>query len=132
MMWTIWEAIDRRGVGVLTDARRRLQKRLRAKLDQKLNMLEQNGANLSTGLLGGPGVGGQRHIYELKIMGRVALRPLLCKGPIKMGDEWTFLFWAVERDNQMCPEDAPSRAEAVRLQIVSDPTKRRIYDDSAE
>jgi hypothetical protein len=131
-MWTIWEAIDRRGVGVLTDARRRLQKPQRAKLDQKLDMLEQNGPNLSPGLLSGPGVGRQRHIYELKIRGRVALRPLLCKGPIDMENEWTFLVWAEERDNQMRPAGAPEEAERIRSEILRDRTRRRIYDDSAE
>src|SRR4051812_44038266 len=77
------------------------------KLDSKLALLRRaevslsGKVNLPPGLIGGLGINGYTSIYELKIHGNVALRPMLCIGPIDRDSEWTILARAVERDGKL-------------------------------
>lgn len=90
-----------------------------ARLDLKVDVLKRAGDDLPPKLLtptsGRPR---QRHILEMPIRGRVALRPMLCRGPFAMRCEFTFLFGAFEQDNRYDPRDAPRRAEANRLNLI--------------
>ena len=93
-MRDVWEALEPDGEGVVTHWR--LQVEQRAKLDAKLDMLRAaevdeltRQAHLPPNLLAGPGINGQKWIYKLKIKGRVALRPMLCLGPVETRGEWT-------------------------------------------
>ena len=69
-----------------------------------------------------------RQIYKLQLGGKVRLRPLWCRGPMDKTTELTFLFPAYERNGVFDPPDAPGQAENRRLQIIGDPTKRRLYE----
>ena len=100
-----------------------LQSSDRARLSQKLGMLEKLGPDLPTGLLAGP-IRNQAHIYKMRINGRVALRPLLCKGPINNDEEFTLLIGATERDRQWQPRNAPATAGVRRMEILGNVARR--------
>jgi hypothetical protein len=139
-MRKIYEWLDSAGKGVITDWPK-LQERQRAKLESKLPMLREaevdvaGHVNLPPNLLAGPGVYGQHEIYKMKIHGNVALRPMLCLGPIDRDREWTFLARAVEKDRVLIPEDAANDAETHRKEIIANPRRRRLLwedDDSTQ
>ena len=112
------------GENDIARATRGLQKKERAKLGEKFVRLETQGQDeLFPGLLSGP-LRGARHIYKIKIKGPVAVRPLLCKGPQKMNQEYTILMIALERDNQLVPRDALRIAENRRQEIITNPQRR--------
>ncbi len=60
----------------------------RARLDLKVEMLEQVGDDLPPKLLQNTR---SRHIMELVVNGHVALRLMLCRGPWSLQIEFTFL-----------------------------------------
>ena len=68
----------------------------------------------------------EKHVKEIRVNGNVAVRMLMCRGPVDGNKEATLLFGAVERDNQYVPKDAPARAEERRKQVAADPSRRRI------
>lgn len=107
-----------------------LQKSDLARLNRKLKMLEDNGPELGPKLLAGP-IKGHPHIYKIRIDGRVALRPLLCKGPIDNDGEFTLLMGAFERGRKWVPSNAPGVAEARRQEVLSDPRARRCQHEKA-
>lgn len=100
-----------------------LQKRDRARLNQKLDMLEQHGPNLLPQLLSPSGVA---KILKLRITGRKVptLRPMLCDGPINLGSEYTLLQGAIEKDRKLVPSNAAQTAKVFREALINDPTKR--------
>ena len=124
----IYEYTDRHGVGVITDwMRRRLQRVQRVRLASKIDLLSRIDAGLQASFVKGP-IGG--HIYKLKVLaGRVQLRPMLCKGPIDNANEWTLLFPAIERGDQLEPADAVEKAEARRQEIIADRRRRKVYEE---
>lgn len=66
-----------------------------------------------------------RHIFHLVINGEIAFRPMFCRGPINPQREFTFLFGATEKDRKKyVPNDAPSRAEQNRKDLISNPQHR--------
>jgi hypothetical protein len=104
----------------------RIQKRARILLDQKIDLLREHGPELPPGLLSsGPIDGG--HIYKLKVKGPVMLRPLLCKGPLAMKEEYTLLQGAIERNDVLPPGDI-AQAEANRQVVIGDATRRKLHD----
>ncbi len=119
----LFDYCDGRGNDIAR-ATRGLQKTERAKLAEKFVRLETQGQDgLFPGLVVGP-LRGARHIYEIKINGPVAVRPLLCKGPQNMNQEYTILMIAQERDNQWVPRNAPQIAENRRQEIITNPQRR--------
>jgi hypothetical protein len=125
-MWTIYEFIEPGGNSVLRDWP--LQKRERIRLNQKLDLLMQYGLG-APGLVGGPNIGKQRHIYKLKVRGDVQLRPMFCRGPFDTNTELTFLAIATERDRVLVPANAPRLAEFRRQQLISGRGMRRRRDE---
>lgn len=132
----VYEWVDHRGNGVVTDWS--LQQQQRAKLDQKLHLLvgaEVNPttrqADLPPQLLVGPNFHGEPFVYKMKVHGNVQLRPMLCLGPLDE-DSWTILCAATERDRRLLPLDAAKIAEARRQTILSDATRRRLLVDDNE
>ena len=96
-------------------------------LNRRLKALEDETEHgLIPGLVEGP-IRGFRHIYKLKIGGKVRLRPLLCKGPIDNENELTLLMGATERDYRYDPFNAPSTAENRRQEIMVDIRRRCIH-----
>ena len=95
-------------------------------LDQKIDLLKEHAPELPPGLLSsGPIDGG--HIYKLKIHGPVMLRPLLCKGPFRMNEEYTLLQGAIERDDVLPPRDIAQAQENRRI-VIGDASRRRLYE----
>jgi len=103
---------------------RELQRPDLARLNRKLKMLADNGPDLGPKLLAGP-VKGYAHIYKIIVNGRVALRPLLCKGPIDNNHEFTLLKGAFERDREWVPPNAREVAVGRRAEVINDPNTRR-------
>jgi hypothetical protein len=106
----------------------RLPSHVRALIDQKLRVLQQQPLELvrHTHLLSGP-VG--KHIYKLRVNGTVAVRLMLCRGPRAGEAGYTILACALERDRQLVPRDVIERAERHRDRVLEDPDgKRRPYE----
>jgi hypothetical protein len=142
----LYDYVDEQGRNPITTWMSSLQKRQLAKVNMKLQSLEQNGDQILPGFVT-PAVG-SGHIKEIKISGDVAIRLLLCRGPIRVGrepqeggqerssrdsnrsapytaPEYTLLLGAEERDNKYVPSDAVSQAEE-RRQIILKDNKRRV------
>jgi hypothetical protein len=128
MAWTLYEFLDTRGRGVievwLKD--KRFSKEAIARLNQKIDLLEQSGPQLSPKLFAGTK---GRHIFKLKVKApKMQLRPLFCRGPLSTSTEFTLLLGAVERNNKFDPVDAPARAADNRQTILNDPQRRRLHE----
>lgn len=128
MTWTVYEFLDNRNRSVIDVwlRKERVQKKARILLDQKIDLLREYGPDLPPGLLSsGPIDGG--HIYKLKVRGPVMLRPLLCKGPFRMNEEYTLLQGAIER-NDILPSTDVVQAEVNRQGVINDASRRRMYE----
>lgn len=99
----------------------RLQRRDVGQLNQKLDMLRTNGPALHPRLLAGP-INRQAHIYKLIIHGQRMLRPMLCKGPFNMEEEYTLLLGAIETNFRLTPD--PSAATQNRNVLLADRNRR--------
>lgn len=106
-----------------------ITQRDRGQLTQKMDMLATMG--LEAPQLAGP-ISSKRnrkmqsHIYKLIVHGQRMLRPMLCKGPIKMDEEFTFLIGALEKGN-ILDRDA-EEAETRRKEVVADPQRKRMLN----
>ena len=69
-----------------------------------------------------------RNIKKLQIKGRLQLRPLLCRGPINMEQEYTFLLGAIERNYKYEPRDAIKKAETNRTNLLTDNSRRILHE----
>jgi hypothetical protein len=123
----IFDFLSARGESVVHEWAKKLGKRDRVVLDQKLDLLQKGGPNNCPGLVG-PVNGG--HVYKLKAKGNVMLRPMLCKGPPQNKEhEYTLLLGAIEKDSVLIPEDAIQRADENRRILVADPGRRRQHEE---
>jgi hypothetical protein len=120
--WRLYDYVDERGVNSFKEWSSRLENKDLARLNSKLDMLGKE-PTLPPQLLAGPLEGVP--IYKLRINGRVALRPMLCKGPVDKDGEFTLLFGAFERDRKLVPRDAVSQAEARRQNVIANAKQRR-------
>jgi len=120
--FTLYDYVDAFGRNSFKEWTKTLQKDELAKLNQKLDMLRRE-PELPPQLLAGPLEG--KPIYKLRINGRVALRPMLCKGPISNNSEFTLLMGAAERDRVLIPEDAIDQAADRRTEVIANPKRRR-------
>lgn len=124
----IFEFIDERGRSVIGDwlDAERITSRDRNLLKAKMDLLALQGTEL-TGLVAGP-ISSKRnrrmqsHIYKLVIHGDRMLRPMLCKGPIDMEQEFTLLLGAIETGD-ILDHDAED-AEQNRAIVMRDPARR--------
>jgi hypothetical protein len=121
--WRLYDYVDHRGDNDFKRWSLGLQSSDRARLSQKLGMLQKLGPDLPPSLLAGP-IKHHAHIYKMRINGQVALRPLLCKGPISNDEEFTLLMGATERDREWQPRNAPAIAGVRRTEILGDLTRR--------
>ncbi|MEK7993365.1 MAG: hypothetical protein AAB403_06120 [Planctomycetota bacterium] len=129
MAWMpLWTFVSESGRDVLKEWAReaRLATRVRARLDQKLDVLRRQSFEIliHTHLLAGP-IAKQLHIYKLRVDGQVAVRVMLCRGPLPGEPGYTLLAGALERDRRLTPADAPERATRNRDKVISDPVHRR-------
>lgn len=145
----LYDYLDERGRNPITNWLRDLPKMQLAKVNSKLRMLHQNGDQILPGFVT-PAVG-SGHIKEIKIGGNIAIRLLLCRGPIDVGrepreengherpnrngnrsapyiaPEYTLLLGAEERDNRYVPPDAVRQAEQRREIILQDNNRRILH-----
>jgi hypothetical protein len=117
----VYDFTDGDGRSVIAVWRSVLTARSKAQFDQKINMLATAGMDLPPKLLAGP-INKTRHIYKLKIHADVMLRPMLCKGPFAMNDEFTLLVGAKEVQNKLIPD--PSVAVENREILLKYPERR--------
>lgn len=101
----------------------KLQSAERGKLRSKLDMLEQNGDGLFPELLSATNTPG---ILKLRIKGKVQLRPMLCRGPVSVGQEYTLLLGAIEVGGELDPVLADAIAMQHKEAVLAAPTTRRI------
>lgn len=113
----LFDYLDSHGRNVMHRWSLGLDKEQRARLDLKIDMLERAGNDAPKLLTPTSGKPRQRHILEIPMKGKVALRPMLCRGPFAKG-EFTFLFGAVERDSIYVPLGAPQRAAVNRRDLI--------------
>jgi hypothetical protein len=123
MTWRLYDYVDAHGNNDFEAWSRSLQKPELAKLNRRLKALEDNGPALAPQMLAGP-LSGYPHIYKLKMNGKIAVRPLLCKGPINNDTEFTLLKGAFEVGNQWQPASAPGEAVERRGIVVKDAKRR--------
>lgn len=133
MSWDIFDAVDknRESNVVVWIVKEKITKRDIGQLNQKIDMLKQNGPELPPKLLAGP-IKSKRnkklvsHIYKLIIHGDRMLRPMLCKGPIDVPKEFTLLLGAIEVGGLLDTDSED--AETIRLAIVADKNLRRAHE----
>lgn len=122
MLFSLYDYVDGNGKNAFRSWTVDLQKKQRAKLNEKLDKLAQYGDELYPLLLAGTTEAG---IQKLKIKGNVQLRPLLCKGPVDQEHEYTLLMGAKEVGGEWSPINAPTKAFAIRAVVRVNPQTRR-------
>lgn len=120
----LFEFVDRRGWGVITEWE--LQTEQRAKLDAKLDMLDNADFETAKQIL--RGIRGYGGLFKIRIQGRVQLRPIMCYGPLDTDKEITFLLPAREIGGDWNPRDAPELALARMSELQRYPSRRRRYE----
>jgi hypothetical protein len=107
-----------------------ISERDRGHLVAKMDMLAKNGTELWPGILAGPIASKSSpnklkpsHIYKLIVHGQIMLRPMLCRGPVDMDGEFTFLIGAIEKGGVL-DTDAMD-AEVRRREVIADPENKR-------
>lgn len=126
MAWTLYDYRDHRGENPIRKWCERLQTQDLARMNRKVDALEKDGKDFCPGLAGP--LHGSPHLYKIKVNGRVAARLILCKGPINMETEYTFLLGTFENDDKL-PEGTLQAAEHVRQAIKLDPWNRRMLHE---
>lgn len=129
MPWALYDYRDHRGDNPVRQWCERLQKNDLARMNQRIDKLEMGGKDFCPGLAGP--IHGWPHLYKIKVNGSVAARLLLCKGPINMETEYTFLLGAFERDDEL-PEGTYATAEEFRQDIIRDPKRWRMLHERAK
>lgn len=102
------------------DWRGELQKKERAKLDNKIDALSLHGLELIPGMAAPTGIA---LIFKLRVQGAVKLRPLFCEGPRDIG--FTLLMGAKEIQSEWEPANAPTTAAGFRDDLVAHPERKR-------
>ena len=125
-MWKFWEWLDGRNQRPFSAWRLALPTVERARLDDKMRAVQVFG--IEAPCLKGP-ISGYRHLYKIRVQGPTqALRPILCRGPFDMDGEFTMLIGAREIQRNWDPPGALGDAEARRLEVASDPSRRVRYE----
>jgi hypothetical protein len=98
----------------------------RAEFQVKITLLQNGGPEMVPGFITETPVA--KDIYKAKIKGnkgKVQLRPMLCKGPFAMDEEFTFLCGAIEKDRKLVPKDCKEKAQRHREILIAEPIRRR-------
>jgi hypothetical protein len=123
MSFKIYDYVSPKGRNEFEAWAKKLQVKQRAALNEKIKKLELYDQEFYSNLLADSGKPG---ILKLRIMaGGVQLRPLLCRGPINVGKEYTFLIGAKEISWKYAPADALDTADNRKQEVFSDPVNRR-------
>ena len=119
--FTLYDYLNEKGNNEFKEWTKKLQKFERAKLNVRLDMLSLQGSGLFPEILTGTPTAG---ILKLRVKGKVQLRPMLCKGPIKIEHEFTLLIGATERDSKFVPRKADEKANDRKKIIIENPKRR--------
>ncbi len=115
MPFLIYDYVNQHGLNEFNAWTLGLEKPQRAKLNEKIDKLALYGDALYPEMLAGSSVAG---IQKLKVKGNVQLRPLLCKGPVNIQDEYTLLIGAKEVGDKWVPKGAPSTAATKKQKLL--------------
>jgi hypothetical protein len=126
--WLVYCFVSKRGQNVIREWLDELKvgAAQRAEFQLKLTLLENGGPDTVPGFITETPVA--KNIYKAKIKGNkgwIQLRPMLCKGPLLLDQEFTFLLGVVEKDRVLIPKDWERRAQTNREIVVGDPKRRR-------
>jgi hypothetical protein len=126
MPWKVYDYVHPTHGNLMRPWCERLQAREKAKLDFKVDALEEHGTELIPGMVAPTGT---PSIFKLKVQGAVKLRPMLCEGP---GEKisFTFLIGAKEVQWQYEPVDAPAIASGYRDDLIANPQRREAHGRS--
>lgn len=117
-MIKLFDYKDINGYNVIKEwVKSNLQPKDRARLDNRVDILERIEESLPPGLLHKTS-SKTNQIFHLVVRGKVTICPMLCRGTVDFKKEFTFLFGATERDRKYNPKDAPHRAEANRQILI--------------
>jgi len=122
MVFALYDYVSESGTNEFKDWTEGLQSKERAKLNEKLDKLQEHGDALYPHMLTGTDVAG---IQKLRVQGGVKLRPLLCKGPVAIAAEYTLLMGAKEVGSKWVPKSAPKTANDRKSAVSVSPATRR-------
>ena len=125
--YRLYDFLNERGRSVIHEwvKHEKLTVRDRAALNLRFKRIRQVDFNLAQGsLINGPI---HKHVYKCVIHADVMLRPMLCRGPLKIEEEYTLLLGAIEKDRKL-PKGSKEQAEMNRETLVRYPTKRRPHE----
>lgn len=122
MPFDLYDYVNAAGENVFAHWTRTLEKKERAKLASKIDMLSQHGSTLFPEILTNTPTPG---VLKLRVKGGVQLRPMLCYGPVDIQREFTFLLGAKEVGGKFVPARADALAADNKAEVVIDPGERR-------
>jgi hypothetical protein len=126
-LYRLYEFLTDRGRPIVHEwvKRERLTTRDRAALNVRFKRIRQVDFALANGTL----ISGPIHkgVYKCVIHGDVMLRPMLCRGPQKVEEEYTLLLGAIERGGKL-PKGSKEEAESNRQELIRFQTKRRTHE----
>ena len=125
MKYALFDYVTKKGINDLKIWTEKLQKPQRAKLNVRLDMLEQKGPDLFPQILTGTDTAG---IQKLRVPGKIQLRPMLCKGPLNVKTEFTLLIGAIEKQGKLHPKKADQIAARRKKDVIKDKTRRIKHD----
>ena len=122
--YQLWDFRDERGDNLIAKWTRQQERGHRARLNAKLDMMVRVPFEdaIKSKLLHGP-IQKQKHIYKLRVQMNVAMRPLLCRGPMMNLTEYTLLLGTEEKGGKL-PDGAVEKAENNRQAVLINPSRR--------
>ena len=123
MTFKLFDYVNAAGENEIKKWASSLEKTQRAKLNQKLDLLERHGKGLLPDTLTQTSEVG---ILKIRIRGNVQLRPLLCEGTVDINSEFTLLLGAKEVGSRWVPTGAPVKAKENKLTVSGNPQNRRV------
>lgn len=122
MTFKLYDYLNAKGKNEFKEWCEKLEKSHLIKLNEKLDKLILYGEGLIPNLLSDTPVPG---IKKIRVRGNVQLRPLLCRGPVHITEEFTLLMGAKEIGGKWSPADAPKTAKIKKQDVIDDPVRRR-------
>jgi hypothetical protein len=121
MKYALFDYVTDKGTNDFKIWTEKLQKTQLAKLNARLDMLENKGSDLFPQILTGTDTAG---IQKLRVRGKIELRPMVCTGPINHKKEFTLLVGAIEKQGKLEPKKADQIADKRKKEVIKDKTRR--------
>lgn len=129
MPFLLYDYLSAQGENMIAAWIKGLQPTERAKLNQKLDMLRMSGDVLIPNTLSPTD---QPGILKIRVHGKIQLRPLLCRGPLNPGSEFTMLAGATEVGSKLRPKDVMQVAIERKNEVTADPVNRRTLNERSK